>query len=65
MGQPLGPIDKVFRVKAEVPTPPKGLTRFSLSNWPILAQLTRKTLSNWPIGPFDKENLVKLGFWLI
>ena len=74
MGQPLGPFDKVFLVKAEVSRAGKpklnALTRFSLSNgpkltrsplsnWPILAHLTRSPLSNWPIGPFDKVSLVK------
>ena len=56
MGQALGPFDKVFLVKAEVPCSARSflnaLTRFSLTNWPILAilaQLTRSPLSNWPI----------------
>ena len=59
MGQPLGPFDKVFLVKAEVSrgANPKsnGLTRFSLSNGPKLADS----------GPFDKVPLVKLADWPI
>ena len=73
MGQPLGPFDKVFLVKAEVSPRVRSklnaLTRFSLSNGPKLADsgpfdkvpLVKLTDS----GPVDKENLVKMADWPI
>ena len=73
MGQPLGPFDKVFLVKAEVSAGAhlklNALTRFSLSNGPKLAD--SGPFDKVPLvkladsGPVDKENLVKLADWPI
>ena len=55
MGQALGPFDKVFLVKAEVP-------RGTRKNQTVFKGFDKgdlvKPLAN--SGPFDKENLVKL-----
>ena len=73
MGQHLGPFDKVFLVKAEVSRRPNsklnGLTKFSLSNGPKLAD--SGPVDKVPLvkladsGPFDKVPLVKLADWPI